>query len=63
METEKLFFKPLDPRMATLYNDDEEIKIIQKLQLSESAADYDLLVDLENVRKYAYVNFKNFSIM
>lgn len=61
LETEKLFFKPLDPKMAVLYNDDEEIKIIQKLELSESAADYDLLVDLENVRKYAYVNFKNFS--
>ena len=61
LETEKLFFKPLDPKMAVLYNDDEEIKIIQKLQLSENATDYDLLVDLENVRKYAYVNFKNFS--
>jgi SOS-response transcriptional repressor LexA len=61
LETEKLFFKPLDPKMATLYNDDEEIKIIQKLQSSESASDYDLLVDLENIRKYSYVNFKNFS--
>lgn len=61
LETEKLFFKPLDPKMAVLYNDDEEIKIIQKLELSENATDYDLLVDLENVRKYAYVNFKNFS--
>ena len=61
LEIEKLFFKQLDPRMATLFNDDEEIKIIQKLQTSENAADYDLLVDLENIRKYAYVNFKNFS--
>lgn len=61
LETEKLFFKPLDPKMAVLYNDNEEIKIIQKLQLSENATDYDLLVDLENIRKYAYVNFKNFS--
>lgn len=61
LETEKLFFKPLDPKMAILYNNDEEIKIIQKLQLSESAADYDLLVDLENIRKYSYVNFKHFS--
>jgi hypothetical protein len=61
LETEKLFFKPLDPKMAVLYNNDEEIKIIQKLQLSENATDYDLLIDLENVRKYAYVNFKNFS--
>ena len=61
LEIEKLFFKPLDPKMAILYNNNEEIKIIQKLQLSESASDYDLLVDLENVRKYSYVNFKNFS--
>ena len=61
LETEKLFFKPLDPKMAVLYNDDEEIKIIQKLLISENTTDYDLLVDLENVRKYAYVNFKNFS--
>jgi hypothetical protein len=37
------------------------IKIIQKLQLSETATDFDLLIDLENIRKYAYVNFKNFS--
>lgn len=61
LETESLFFKPLDPKMAILYNNDEEIKIIQKLELSESAADYDLLVDLENIRKYSYVNFKHFS--
>jgi hypothetical protein len=61
LETAKLFYKPLDPKMATLYNDNEEIKIIQKLQLSESASDYDLLVDLENIRKYSYVNFKNLS--
>ena len=61
LEIQKLFFNPLDPKMATLYNDDEEIKIIQKLKLSESASDYDLLVDLENIRKYSYVNFKNFS--
>jgi len=61
LETEKLFFKPLDPKMAVLYNDDEEIKIIQKLSISEKTSDYDLLVELENLRKYAYVNFKNFS--
>ena len=61
LETEKLFFKPLDPKMAVLYNENEEIKIIQKLEMSENATDFDLLVDLENMRKYAYVNFKNFS--
>jgi hypothetical protein len=61
LEIEKLFFKPLDPKMAVLYNDNEEVKIIQKLQLSENATDFDLLVDLENTRKYAYVNYKNMS--
>jgi hypothetical protein len=60
LDTEKLFFKQLDPKMAVLYNDNEEIRIIQKLQMSENAADFDLLVDLENIRKYSYVNFKNF---
>lgn len=61
LETDKLFYKPLDPKLAVLYNNDEETKIIQKLELSENATDFDLLVDLENIRKYAFVNFKNFS--
>ena len=61
LETEKLFYEAGKSRMVVLYNNDEEIKIIQKLQISENAADYDLLIDLENIRKYAYVNFKNFS--
>ena len=46
LETEKLFFKPLDPKMAVLYNDDEEVRIIQKLQMSENATDFDLIIDL-----------------
>ena len=61
LDIEKLFFKPLQPKLAVLYNDNEEIKIIQKLEQSENAADYELLVDLLNIRKYSYVNFKNFS--
>jgi hypothetical protein len=61
LDTAKLFYKPMDPKMAILYNADEEIKIIQKLEISEQTSDIDLLVDLENIRKYAYVNFKNFS--
>jgi hypothetical protein len=61
LETEKLFFKPLQPKLAVLYNDNEEIKIIQKLELSENVSDYDMLIDLLNIRKYSYVNFKNFS--
>jgi hypothetical protein len=61
LETEKIFFKPLQPKMAVLYNDNEEIKIIQKLESSKTVADYDMLIDLLNIRKYSYVNFKNFS--
>ena len=39
----------------------EEIRIVQKLEVSENANDFDLLIDLLNIRKYTYVNFKNFS--
>jgi len=57
----EIFFKPLHPRHAVLYNNDEEIKIIQKLESSRLATDYDLLIELLNMRTYSYVNFKNFS--
>jgi hypothetical protein len=59
-EISNLFYKSLDPKNAVLYNDDEEIRIIQKLEKSENASDSDLLIDLLNIRKYAYVNFKDF---
>jgi len=59
LETDKLFFKPLQSRMAVLYNNIEELKIIQKLSLIQNATDADLLIDLINIKKYAYVNFKN----
>lgn len=61
LEAEKLFYKQMDPKMAVLINNDEEVRIIQKLEQADTAADYDLLIDLENMRKYAYVNFKDFS--
>lgn len=61
LDVEKEFYKQLDPRMATLYNDNEEVNIINKLKMSDNASDKDLLIDLENIRKYAYINFKNFS--
>ena len=61
LEIEKFFYKQLDPKMAVLYNNDEEVKIIKKLEMSSNASDYDLLIDLENIRKYAYTNFKNLS--
>ena len=50
----------MEDRKVILYNDDEEVKIINKLEFSDQASDIDLLIDLENIRKYAYENFKDF---
>ncbi len=61
LDTEKFFHKSQDPRQAVLINENEELKIVQKLKMSENATDADLLIDLENIRKYAYTNYKNFS--
>ena len=54
-----LFYKQLSSKDAVLFNDTEDLKIIQKLALSEKTDDLDLLVDLENIRKYAYMNYTN----
>lgn len=53
-----LFYKQLSSKDAVLYNDTEDLKIIQKLLLSEKTDDLDLLIDLENIRRYAYLNYK-----
>jgi len=60
LETLSYFYKQMEDRKAVLYNDDEEVKIINKLEFSDQASDIDLLIDLENIRKYCYVNFKDF---
>ncbi len=61
MDALNLFFKPLEYKDAVLYNDLEEVKIISKLELSGTTSDIDYLVDLENLRNYAYINYKDFS--
>jgi len=61
IDAKELFFKPLVNREVILYNDNEEVKIIQKLELSEQTTDLDYLVDLENSRNYAYLNYKDLS--
>lgn len=61
LEINNLFYKHMDPKMVILFNDDEELKIIQKLESFNNANDYDLLIELENIRKYSYINFKNVS--
>uniref|UniRef100_A0A6C0J5M2 Uncharacterized protein n=1 Tax=viral metagenome TaxID=1070528 RepID=A0A6C0J5M2_9ZZZZ len=61
LDAKELFYKPLLNREVVLYNDSEEVKIIQKLELSEQTTDLDYLVDLENSRNYAYLNYKDYS--
>jgi hypothetical protein len=61
LAVKELFYKQLKGREAILYNDIEEVNIIQKLMNNPNSTDADYLVDLENSRKYAYLNFKDFS--
>ena len=59
LEVLNMFYKMIDPRMAILYNNNEEIKIINKLENAKNISDYELYIDLINIRKYAYINFKD----
>jgi hypothetical protein len=59
LEIKNSFVEQLQPRMVVFYNNYEEVKIIQKLELTQSS-DLDLLIDLENIRKYPYINFKHY---
>uniref|UniRef100_A0A6C0HVH9 Uncharacterized protein n=1 Tax=viral metagenome TaxID=1070528 RepID=A0A6C0HVH9_9ZZZZ len=61
LDAMNLFFKALEYKDAVLYNDLEEVKIVNKLSYSENTSDLDYLVDLENMRYYAYLNYKDFS--
>ena len=61
LEILELFYKQLENKMAVLYNNDEELNIIKKLDKSKDSNDYELLIDLLNIRKYSYVNFRNIS--
>lgn len=58
----KLFYKPLLHRQAILYNEYDELNIIQKILLAGSGnlIDNNDFLDLKNLRKNSYVNFKNF---
>lgn len=61
LDAQKLFYKPLNHREVVLYNDNEELKIEKKLSESEKAQDLDLLTDLQNMREYSFVNYKDLS--
>lgn len=59
---EKLFYIPLSDRKATLINDYEEIKIINKITNQGAGAieNNQYYNDLVNYREYPYQNFKEF---
>ena len=61
LEAMQLFYKALEHMDAILYNDNEEVKIINKLELSENTNDIDYIIDLNNIRSYPYLNFKDMS--
>lgn len=56
-----LFYKSLEYKDAILYNDNEEVKIINKLEMSENTTDLDYIIDLNNIRAYPYINYKDLS--
>ena len=58
LEIKEYFYKNIEERMAILFNNDEELKIIQKLNFSDNPVYQDYLIDVEDIRKYAYINFK-----
>lgn len=61
-EVKKLFYMPLLDRKAILYNNNEEIRIINKLinQGRRSIENNEYYNDLIHYRKYPYINFKEF---
>ena len=61
LEAMNLFYKTLEYMDAILYNDNEEVKIINKLEMSELSTDIDYIIDLNNIRNYPYLNFKDMS--
>ena len=60
-DTEKLFFQQMIHKLIVSFNDNEELKIIQKLEESEKSSDIDMLNELENYRNYLYINFRDMS--
>jgi hypothetical protein len=64
-EIQTSFYVPLNHRRTLLYNDYDEIRIIKKIKismgLSENTDLSDNYYELENIRKYNYLNFKDLS--
>lgn len=54
-----MFYLPLADRQAMLINDTEEVRALDKLYL-QGAVLNNIILDLINIRKYPYMNFKGF---
>lgn len=61
LNTKELFSNQFSDKDAILYNYLEEINIISKLKQSTTSTDVDYIIDLDNIRKYSYLNFREFS--
>ena len=61
-EVDKMFYRPLIHRKAIIYNEIEELTIINKLLLSGKKAidSNEFYLDLISLRKSAFINFKDF---
>lgn len=61
LKANKLIYKQLDYRNAVLYNNNEELKIMNKLRDIKDLDSFNLLMELENIRRYNYINYKQLS--
>ena len=62
LDIKKYFYNVLPYRDIILFNKNEELKIKHKSKnMGHTFKENDALLDLENVSKYLYQNFKNFS--
>lgn len=61
LDVKNLFYTPLVERMTTLINQTEDAKILSKLHNSNNPELNDIINDMENITKYSYINFNNFS--
>lgn len=61
IDVKNLFYTPMIDRLATLVNQTEDVKIINKLMQADNNELSEILNDMENLTKYSYLNFNDFS--
>ena len=61
LDVKNLFYNPMIEKMATLVNQTEDVKIMNKLQQADNPELLEVLNDIEHLTKYSYLNFNNMS--